>query len=120
MNLAPHFGRALIELNDWRITHGEQPCGAAFYDHVEKALQAGSLLRESAQIYEHVRGLNWFICDASPLSKDFIPSFKTIFIGLHTLKQKAERAGAVSPCACVTSVTEAAAAPSAPKASRDP
>ena len=96
MNLTSHFQKAIAELAEWRMTHGEEPYGTVFYNRVDSFLREAAAMSDSSQLYEHVRSLNWIICDAGPIAPDFIPTFKEIFLGLYNLKRKNTEPGAAA------------------------
>jgi hypothetical protein len=75
---------ALSELRAWRhdIPADDQTSGVS-YDLIEKALRDAKLIEDRERFYYHVASLNRYICDQAPLSGRFIPSFKSLFLGLR-------------------------------------
>ena len=79
---------ALRELVAWRGQHhASDTTTEQTYDIIQKYLSQAAQLHDDAAFYDHLSSINRFVCDQGPLSEDFIPSFKRLFLNLHRIRQ---------------------------------
>jgi hypothetical protein len=75
---------ALSELQAWRSTlPADDDTSSRTYDVIANSLQDAKQCSDSEAFYDSLSSLNRFVCDRGPLSSDFIPSFKKLFLRLH-------------------------------------
>ena len=75
---------ALRELASWKSSRpANDPTTEQTYDVIYNYLCDAALIEDEDALYDHLPSTNRFGCDAGPLSKHFIPSFKHLFLGLH-------------------------------------
>ena len=75
---------ALEELRTWRsASPPTDATSAQTYHVIVEGLQDAKQRKDADAFYESLASLNRFICDQAPLSPDFIPSFKSVFLQLH-------------------------------------
>ena len=79
---------ALRELKAWRgdLPVDDQTSGGT-YDSIEKMLRDSIAIADGDEFYTQIAGINRFICDQGPLTPDFIPSFRSLFLDLYEQHQ---------------------------------
>jgi hypothetical protein len=79
---------AVRELNALR-SHlpTNEPTSCQTYDVIQRFLDEATQITDEDAFYDHLSSINRFVCDVAPLSKEFIPSFKRLFLELHKRRQ---------------------------------
>jgi hypothetical protein len=86
--LAP-LDSALAELEAWKTA--ESPSGkvsAAFYENLRSMILDAKAIHENEGFYQQIADINRYICDEGPLSGQFIPSFKALFLSHYASRKK--------------------------------
>ena len=75
---------ALDELQTWRSTLPmDEVTSNQTYDVIATRLRDAKQCSDAEAFYDSLSSLNRFVCDQGPLSSDFIPSFKRLFLRVH-------------------------------------
>jgi hypothetical protein len=75
---------ALQELQLWcSRPQPNDTTSANTYEVIAERLRDMRQQEDIESLYDSLESLNRFICDQGPLSREFVPSFKALFLQLH-------------------------------------
>jgi len=75
---------ALQELQLWCSgPHANGRASADTYEVIAERLRNMRQQEDADSLYDSLESLNRFICDQGPLSREFVPSFKALFLQLY-------------------------------------